>query len=948
MNEQIQNLNQALLAAMDTYAERTCFRVKRGSRYQDVSYRRFQKLTFRLASFFRDYGLSQGERVAIIADNCLEWIVAYVACLLSGGIAVPLSTSLAPDMLCFILQDAGARLVVVHDDRQEGILESIVEELPDLDTVLAISKDEESLLGAFPMAEVLNQEISSEEMAAIRASAEAIDSQALASIHYTTGKTDRPRGAVFDHAQRLASMRHLAEWFTLNEDDLAFTFAPWSYIPSLDASLHYFLSGMTNVVAESRQATFDNLQQASPTLGLVTPYTLEGVYHLIIDKISQLPESSREAFHWALATSREYHDAGLTASQELREQYARADMTFFSQIRGWMGGRLRCLYSVGAPLSQELAQFLEAIGLLALDSYNVIEAGGFPATNRPDKRRANSCGQVATGFQIRIAEDGEVLVRGETVMREYWRQPEETQQAIDTDGWLHTGDLGRFDRDGYLYLTGRKRSLIVLSTGRKVVPTTIENALVASPFIDQAVVFGNGRLYISALIVPNLKAVAAHLRETGESDADLATPTTSPKLRKLMDKVVMEANSQLARWEWVRGYSILDQSLIEIADELTAATEIDRQAIAEQYAEHIEAMYPMPVRVAEKAVTQVQIEPEQLRELLEKQDILDAWMEDAGIGFLFDLARAKRIDGPSMVSICDAAVAIAQMQSEEKPLSTALIVGDTAHIARILPHSEIQLQRHDHIRRMRQVVIALAKMVDGLVLGYGVDKHGYVRGIHKLEVALDEAGSFLLGPRFRHHAAISRHCDAVVLFVPTGGQQVRVFADGQLVGRYGNGSWSPESISRIDEAVARLAERKNYDLTLLQRVLRCAFHMSEQNLGAIFVLGDADAILERSDPPVIGSFATIASADMEQLSDQELVNFAKQDGATVIDAQGRLRGCMVLLRPAADTQAEIGLGKGARHSSAAKMSAEGACLAITVSQDGPITVYDCGQQVLSL
>jgi long-chain acyl-CoA synthetase len=948
MNRQIQNLNQALLAAMDTYAERTCFRVKRGGRHQDISYRQFQRLTFRLASFFRRYGLTEGERVAIIADNCLEWMVAYVACLLSGGIAVPLPTSLASDTLCLIMQDSGARLAVVHDERQSRILESIVEELPDLDTVLAISKDEESLLGAFPVAEVLTNEVTTEEWEAIQVGAESIDPQALASIRYTTGKTDKPRGAVFDHTQRLRSMRHLAEWFKLNEDDLAFTFAPWSYTPSLDASLHYFLSGVTNVVAESRQATYDNLQQASPTLGLVTPYTLEGVYRLIIDKIGQLPESSREAFHWALATSREYHDAGLTASQELRDQYVRADMTFFSQIRGWMGGRLRCLYSVGAPLSQELAQFLEAIGLLALDSYNVIEAGGFPATNRPDKRRANSCGQIAAGFQIRIAKDGEVLVRGETVMREYWRRPEETQRVIDSDGWLHTGDLGRFDRDCYLYLTGRNQSLIVLSTGRKVMPTTIENALVASPFIDQAMVFGNGRLYISALIVPNLEAVAACLRENGGSDADLVTPTTSPKVRKLLDKVLVEVNGQLARWEWIRGYSILDQTLIEITDELAAATEIDRQTISEQYAEQIEAMYPTPVRLAQKAVTQVQIEPEQLRELLEKQDILDAWMEDAGIGFLFDLARAKRIDGPSMVSICDAAVAIAQMQSEEKPLSTALIVGDPTHIARILPRSEIQLQRHDHIRRMRQVVIALAKMVDGLVLGYGVDNHGYVRGIHKLEVMLDETGSFLLGPRFRHHAAISRHCDAVVFFVPTGGRQVRVFADGQLVGRYANGSWSRESMPRIDQAVARLAEQRNYDLPLLQQVLRCAFHMSEQNLGAIFVLGDADAILERSDPPQISSFATIADADIERLSEQELVNFAKQDGATVIDVQGRLRGCMVLLRPAADTEAEIGLGKGARHSSAAKMSAEGECLAITVSQDGPITVYDRGQQVLSL
>jgi len=946
MNEQAQNLNQALLAAMDTYGRRTCFQVKRGRRYQDISYRRFQTLALRLASFFRHYGLADGERVAIIADNCLEWMVAYVACLLSGGVTVPVPTSLTPDMLCFILQDSGSRLVVVHDERQGHILESIVEELPDLETVLAVKK--ESLLGAFPMGTVLGRAITPEEREAIRTCAASIDPQALASIHYTAGKTDRPRGAVFDHAQRLRAMRHLAEWFTLSEDDRAFTYGPWSYMPSLDASLHCFLSGVTNVLAESRQATYENLQQTSPTLGLLAPGALEQLYHMIIDRTNQLPESSRDVFHWALATSREYHAAGLTASQELREVYARVDMTFFSQIRGWLGGRLRRVYSVGAPLSQQLAEFLEAIGLSVLDIYNITEAGGFPAISRPDMRRANSCGQVAPGFQIRIAEDGEVLVRGETVMREYWRRPEETRQTIDADGWLHTGDLGRFDQDGYLYLAGRKQPLIVLSTGRKVVPTTIENTLITSPFVDQAVVFGDGRLYISALIVPNLEAIAAHLRENEGDDADLATPTTSPKVRQLLDRVVEEANSQLARWERVRGYSILDHPLIETTGESSLATKIDHQAVAERYAVQIEAMHPTPVRLMEEAVTRVQVEPEQLRALLEKQNILDAWMQDAGIGFLFDLARASQIDGPSMVNICDTAVAIAQMQSEEKPLSTALIVGDPARIARVLPSSEIQLQRYDHIRRMRQVVVTLAKMVDGLVLGYGVDKHGYVRGIHKLDIALSAPGSLLLGPRFRHHAAISRHCDAVVFFVPPGGRQVRVFADGRPIGRYASGRWSPESMSDIDEAVARLAEQQNCDKALLERVLRCAFRMSEQNLGAIFVLGDADVILERSDSPELHSYATIIGADIEHLSERELINFAKQDGATVIDARGKFRGCMVLLRPAADTQAEIGLGKGARHSSAAKISAEAQCLAITVSQDGPITIYDCGRRVLSL
>lgn len=317
--------------------------------------------------------------------------------------------------------------------------------------------------------------------------------------------------------------------------------------------------------------------------------------------------------------------------------------------------------------------------------------------------------------------------------------------------------------------------------------------------------------------------------------------------------------------------------------------------------------------------------------------------------FLFDLARTKQIDAPAMLEICELTAAIAQMQSEERPLSTAIIVGDPTNIARVLPESEIQLQHYDHIRTMHQVVINLAKIVDGLVLGYGVDKQGYIRRIHKLEVALGEPDSLLLGTQFSHHAAISRQCDAVVFFVPAGGRQARVFANGQLVGRYSQGHWSSENITRMDEAVAQLAEQKQYDLPLLRRVFRCAFQMSEQNLGAIFLLGDAEVIWELSDPPEINGFNTIINADIGRMSDRELINFAKQDGATVVDVhRGRFRGSMVLLRPRASTQAEIGIGKGARHSSAAKISAEAKCLAITVSQDGPITVYERGQRILSL
>jgi DNA integrity scanning protein DisA with diadenylate cyclase activity len=275
-------------------------------------------------------------------------------------------------------------------------------------------------------------------------------------------------------------------------------------------------------------------------------------------------------------------------------------------------------------------------------------------------------------------------------------------------------------------------------------------------------------------------------------------------------------------------------------------------------------------------------------------------------------------------------------------------VGDPVQIARLLPPSNFQLLRYEHIGRMRRILVTMAKIVDGRVLGYTVDRYGYVRGVSRLQVPLEERANPLLGPQLGHYAAISKQCGAVVFYIPPKGGQVRVFADGRLAGRYANGDWAPEDLSSVGKVVAQLVAEKGYEQGLLNRILRCAYQMSGENLGAIYLLGDARFVLERSDASEIRSFAAFDMVDISRLSDRELINFAKQDGAVVVDDRGRVAGCMVQLRPQADTQAEIDPGKGARHSSAAKMSAEAQCLAVTISQDGPITVYDCGKKIISL
>ena len=949
MTRPLKTINHILLEAMDDYAPRTCLHVKYAQRFEAVPYHHFRTLTLQLAHYFLQRGLETGARIALIGENTLEWLTVYVAGHLAGALVVPIRAAQPEDSLKFMLVDSDPFIAVVQGEEQCRLLATLEKKLPNLNTILLMDETDHLPDGVFPISSILTGSITPDQELTLRQHALNLPPSTLATIYYTNCADGRLCGAIFDLGQEFQALQSMKEWFKLDDDDLGFTSPqPLSDQPNLHAALHYFVSGVANVLAEGDETSFQDLQHTSPTVTVTTPYAFEFIYLQVMDQISQLPKSSQEVFQWALNVGKDYHAAGINASLERRERYERADMTFFSNIRGMMGGRLRRLISVGAPLPHHWVEFAEAIGLLPLDVYALTKAGGCPAASRPSAHQPGSCGRTTPGFQIRIAEDGEVLVRGDTIMRGYWNNPQETARTIDAEGWLHTGDLGCFDGDGYLTITGRKYLSLVLATGRKVTPATIESRLTSRSFVAQAMICGAGRRYLTALIVPDFHKIGAHLRKNRILDNEETPTVEHPALVNLLAEEVAAVNATLDGWEQIEQYTLLAEPFQLEEKGPVEVVEPYRPALVERYGALFEAMYPAATPFAQNEVTQVQLEPELLRQLLEKEGILDAWMNDAGIGFLLELARAKQIDAPSMVHICETVAAIAHMQNEAEPLSTAFIVGNPARIARVLPGSALQLRQYDHILRMRRTVTALAKIVDGQVLGYAVDKHGFVRDIHRLGIALEQAGSDLTGTHFRHHAAISRQCDAVIFSIPPGGRQVRVFADGQLVGRYVNGRWLRENADKIDTAVADLAQHKEFDVHLLRRLLRCAFKMSEKNLGAILLLGDADAILERSDRSEIQNVATVVSVALADLFDEELICFAKQDGATVIDTNGELRGFMVLLRPAAATRAQIEPGKGARHSSAAKISAETDSIAITISEDGPISVYDAGQRVLSL
>ena len=969
------NLNQAILDAMDQYSAESCFQAKRGGRFREISYRYFRRQSLRLTHFLRLRRMA-GERLAIWGANCPEWMVVHMASQLAGAVVVPLRHSLPRQAILQMLQECAPRVVAVETAEQASWLFALRPELPSLDTVLTFELELESgCEGAQTLAAATLERVDQEALDLLRQEAAEVPAEAPAAIFFTSYGEGLPVGAVFTQRQRLLGWQNLRAFLPVEDDEVAYTALPWSYVPSLQIALLYFLSGVVNVLSQGRDLVFEEIQQTSPTLTLTIPNALERVYEEIVaGGIRKMPESTQEMFYWALATGKKYRAAGAEASAELRDRFERADRTFFARIRGGFGGRFRRFLCTGAPLDRNLAESIEAIGLQPINLYSVTEAGGFPIANLPEEgdRRVDACGKSTPGFTVRLADDGEILVQGPTVMTEFWRRPEESREAL-REGWLHTGDYGRLDENGQLHLIGRKGDHLILSTGRKVSPARLERRICLSPFVDQAAIFGEGRPYLVALIVPDLDRLADYFHNEGEvvdpSKSGITTPATStlkwfwnadgpgesvtttahPRIKELLDEVIAAVNAEVDEWEQLRTYALIGQQLSSEATQLADDLAHNRAELAQRFSEVLQALYPKALERAHPEIERVEIGPERLRELLEKESILDAWTADAGIEFLIDLARTQQIDAPSVVHICDTAAGVAQMEAEGIPLSTALIVGDPIRIHRVLPGSLIQLHRHEHIRRMRNRIIDLARLVDGQVLAFVVDRHGYVRGICKLAIEVPLVSDAILGPQSRLHAEISARCDALVFLVPKGGRQVRVFAEGKLAGRYTHGDWAPESAAQIQLAVEELADKRGFDPLLIQRLLRCAFQMSEENLGALFVLGDAEAVLARSDAPDISHLAWIASAAVESLSDEELINLAKQDGATVIDAAtARFRGCMVLLRPGASTHAEIGPGKGARHSSAAKISAEVGALAITVSQDGPITVYDAGRRVLLL
>ena len=565
---------------------------KEAGSWREISTRDFCRRVRDLALGLVASGVGAGDRVAILSENRPEWTATDQAILAAGAVSVPIYTSLLPEQIAFILKDAAAVAVVVSTRDQLEKIRAVRSGLPALRDVIFMDAGGVPIDGARGWHEVVGLGAPQPD-AALEERRAGVRPDDLASLIYTSGTTGAPKGVMLTHGNFVHNLKACCAAIPFRSTDVCLSFLPLAHVYERLVEFCYLYRGTSIAYAESIEAVPQNLREVRPTITCAVPRVLEKVYKRTLETGFGLPWPRRAIFAWAVDVARRSGAAtrpGRSLPPALRAQRIAADRLVYSTLRERLGGRLRFFISGGAPLQQEIAEFFHGAGVLVLEGYGLTETSPVIALNRPEAFRFGTVGQPVDGVEVRVAEDGEILTRSPSVMRGYFGNETATLEVI-RDGWFHTGDIGRLDADRYLTITDRKKELLKTSGGKFVAPQPIENLLRSDRFVQQAVVIGDGRRFVAALIVPAFDQLAHYARARGIPFGDPRDLVGHPRIHGLFEKRLTRVNAELPRYEQVKKFRLLAQEFSQENGEMTPTLKFRRKVIEERYRPLIEEMY---------------------------------------------------------------------------------------------------------------------------------------------------------------------------------------------------------------------------------------------------------------------------------------------------------------------------------------------------------------------
>ena len=497
-------INQMVQNTIQQHGSKPALSYKVNKQYQDISYTTLGERINHFCLGLTELGMQKGDRVALLSENRPEWAITDLATLAGGGVTVPMFSTLTSAQVEYIVRDSGAKIICVSSEQQlEKIKAFDTNATTSLQHIIVFDDLQDDSVRAFDQVCELGEQVENGDEI-YQQTSEAVDPDDLASIIYTSGTTGDPKGAMLTHGNFMSNVQAATGIVSITPDDIFLSFLPLSHVFERMGGHYLPLSGGANIAyAESLFTIRQDMQDVRPTIMMSVPRLYEGMHERILRSVKEGSGLKQKIFHWSVGVGSKVSQAiqeKRNPSSILSLKASIADKLVFQKLKAATGGRLRFFVSGGAPLSQAIAEFFHAAGILILEGYGLTETSPVISVNRPDQWKFGTVGPVIPGIEVKIAEDGEILSRGPHIMQGYFNKPSDTAEAIDSDGWFHTGDIGEIDAEGFVKITDRKKNILVLSNGKNVAPQPIENQLKQSPYISEIMLLGDQRSTVTALM----------------------------------------------------------------------------------------------------------------------------------------------------------------------------------------------------------------------------------------------------------------------------------------------------------------------------------------------------------------------------------------------------------------------------------------------------------------
>lgn len=579
--------------------ERNLLNYRKDGRWRQISSRELESQVRAVAMGLYALDVRAGDRVGILSENRVEWTIADLGVMNCGGVDAPIYATQAPKQAAYILNDAGVEVLFISNQAQYDRIASALAACPKLRAIISFDPIDAPSGRVISFNDLLTWGRASDEAAPglYEALGEAVTPESLATLIYTSGTTGDPKGVMLTHANLVSNTLSNFQCSELKEGEVALTFLPFSHILERTTIYMYLHAGVSIYYAESIDTVARDVAEVKPHFMTSVPRLFEKIQARALEKAEEKGKRRAAIARWAVDVARQWaaaHSEGRNTGVILKLKRKVADALVYSKLREAMGGRVRAFVSGGAPLAPEIARFFYGAGMPIYQGYGLTESSPVISCNTPRANRLGSVGKPIPGVSVRIAEDGEILASGPNVMRGYYNRPAETAEALETDAegriWLRTGDVGHLDADGYLFITDRKKDLIKTSGGKYVAPQPIENAIKRSPYVNQAVVIGDGRKFPAALIVPHMDALRAYARRQGLAAAD-SELINHPEIVALIEKEVESLTTDLSQHEKVKAVLLLPRELTVEGGELTPTLKVKRRVVVEKNKELIDRLY---------------------------------------------------------------------------------------------------------------------------------------------------------------------------------------------------------------------------------------------------------------------------------------------------------------------------------------------------------------------